>query len=161
MELKRISRDAVGRALELAERYRLLNEPFQAASICRDALEADPGNERARRMLLLALTEEFGRKGGATVQEVEKLADAMETPYERAYYRGLACERWGRAQLDGSGHPAMAGDWIRRAMDHYEKAEALRDPGNDDPLLRWNACARLIQADARLSEREEAPSFGD
>jgi hypothetical protein len=30
-------------------------------------------------------------------------------------------------------------------MELYEKAESLRPTGNDDPLLRWNACARLIK----------------
>jgi hypothetical protein len=32
-------------------------------------------------------------------------------------------------------------------MAGYEKAEALREPGNDDAVLRWNTCARLIMRD--------------
>jgi hypothetical protein len=29
-------------------------------------------------------------------------------------------------------------------MDWYDKAEAVRPTGNDDALLRWNACVRLL-----------------
>lgn len=35
-------------------------------------------------------------------------------------------------------------DWLREAMEHYERAEKLCPPGNDDALLRWNTCARVI-----------------
>ena len=35
-------------------------------------------------------------------------------------------------------------------MTCYEKAEAIRPPSNDDTLLRWNTCARLIMADQHL-----------
>ena len=34
-------------ALEKALRYRLLNEPVEAESICRDVLEVDPDNQAA------------------------------------------------------------------------------------------------------------------
>ena len=54
-ELKRLSNDAIPAALERAERYRLLNEPFDAESICEDVLVVDPANQAAQVMLLLAL----------------------------------------------------------------------------------------------------------
>ena len=79
-ELKALSPDAVPRALAKAERYRLLNEPGEAASICLDALAADSENQEALITLLLALTDQF----------------------------------------------------------------------DDDALLRWNTCARLIMHDRRL-----------
>ena len=41
--LKPISRDSLDGALAKAERYRLLNEPTEAESICRDILEVDAG----------------------------------------------------------------------------------------------------------------------
>ena len=28
----------------------------------------------------------------------------------------------------------------------YTKAESIRPPGNDDARLRWNACARALNA---------------
>ena len=50
-ELKLISKEGVEAALRKAERYRLLNEGWQAESICRDVLRADPGNQRALTIL--------------------------------------------------------------------------------------------------------------
>jgi len=46
-ELKRLHKDAIPAALEKAERYRLLNEPGEAESICLDILAVDPDNQRA------------------------------------------------------------------------------------------------------------------
>ena len=36
-----------------------------------------------------------------------------------------------------------------------ERAESLRPIGNDDPLLRWNACARLLMRDQHLAPEPE------
>ena len=44
-DLKALSREAIPAALEKAERYRLLNEPGEAESICLDILQADPENQ--------------------------------------------------------------------------------------------------------------------
>ena len=38
----------------------------------------------------------------------------------------------------------VAVEWLREAMAFYERAEAIRPAHNDDSLLRWNACARLL-----------------
>jgi len=48
-ELKRLSTAAIPAALVKAERYRLLNEPDEAQSICEDVLHADPDNFEAVR----------------------------------------------------------------------------------------------------------------
>ena len=162
MSLKPISAEAIPRALELAERYRLLNEPEQAASICHDVLGADPGNHAATRILLLATTDQFGRKPGATIEDAESVVATMGDPYERAYYGGVACERWARAKLDVGTMRPWVGEWLRKAMGRYEQAESLRAPGNDDALLRWNACSRLIDRMPELAaEPETAPLHGD
>jgi hypothetical protein len=45
-------------------------------------------------------------------------------------------------------------------MEFYENAEKIRPPGNDDVLLRWNACARIIMQNkltAPAEERTELP----
>ena len=63
--LKTIAKDGIAHALELAERYRLLNDPVQAESICRDVLAVDPSNQIALRSLVLSLTDEFGTSGAA------------------------------------------------------------------------------------------------
>src|SRR5262244_1472637 len=59
-KLKVLSPAAIPAALERAERYRLLNEPTQAESICLDILEVDPESQPALILLLLSLTDQFG-----------------------------------------------------------------------------------------------------
>ena len=54
--LKTLAKAAIPGALEKAERYRLLNEPLEAESICRDVLAVEPDNQQASIILLLALT---------------------------------------------------------------------------------------------------------
>ena len=39
---------------------------------------------------------------------------------------------------------SMAFEWIRKAMASYERAETLRRPGDDDAVLRWNSCVRML-----------------
>jgi len=151
-ELKPVTRDGVPAAMAKAERYRLLNEPWEAESICRDVLLADPGNQQAVVMLLLAITDQFEDEPGSTVQAARALLLDLRSEYERAYYAGIICERWAkrllRRNLPGGG-PAVYG-WLREAMTWYEQAEKLRPPGEDKSLLRWNTCARLIMKHAHL-----------
>jgi hypothetical protein len=158
-QLKTLSSDAVPRALAKAERYRLLNEPIEAESICRDALEIEPDNQEALTALLLALTEQFIDHGRSAVVEAIKTVELLRSAYERAYYTGIVFERRAKARLlsasPGSGSRAY--EWLREAMDWYERAEELRPTGNDDPLLRWNACARLIMRDHNLVPINEEP----
>jgi hypothetical protein len=150
MELKHISHESVPRALALAERYRLLNEPEQAASICEDVLIVEPDNQDALFHLLLALTEQFGRKRGATCQKAEQVANRMADEYKRTYYRGVVFERWGRSKLEDGSPARFAADWLHKAMEHYEEAEKIRPEGDDAALLRWNTCARLMHETPEL-----------
>jgi hypothetical protein len=145
-ELKRIDPDAVARALEKAKHYRLLNEPEEAESICLDVLAIEPDNEEARIMLLLALTDQFHHCGAATFARAQEVLHELSGEYERCYYAGLVCERRGNALLDrgGAGSGTSAFAWLHQAMEWYEKAEELRPPQNDDAILRWNTCARII-----------------
>jgi hypothetical protein len=151
-ELKTLSPEAVPRALAKAERYRLLNEPGEAASICQDALEADPGNQEALVTLLLALTDQFDDDSTTTVDEAWHCAEQIRDEYERAYYTGIVWERRAKARLRRGVPDAgpRAYEWLREAMTWYERAETIRPPGNDEAVLRWNACARLIMHDHRL-----------
>ena len=163
-ELKRLSADAVPRALAKAERYRLLNEPGEAESICLDALDVDPHNQEALVTLLLALTEQFDNDVEASVRDAWKCAERILGDYDRAYYMGIVYERRAKAQLRHRApkYGERAYEWLRDAMHWYEKAEAIRPPTNDDALLRWNACARLIMRDRHLvpaTEEREEPLF--
>ena len=145
-ELKPLTREAIPRALEKAERYRLLNEPVEAESVCLDVLAADPQNARALVMLLLALTDQFDEGMGDAARRAREVLPRLGNEYERAYYAGIIWERRAKAELKqggpGSGYAAY--DSLKEAMSQYEKAEAIRPPGNDDALLRWNTCARIL-----------------
>jgi hypothetical protein len=162
--LKPISRDAIPEALSKAERYRLLNEPWQAESICRDVLEIDPGNQQALQMLLLSLTDQFGK--GVSAARAREVLPKIHSEYERAYYAGIVSERWAESLLrqGAPGAGFVAYESLRDAMGHYELAETLRPHGNDDALLRWNTCARLLMRNRELRPRgAEAfePAFED
>jgi hypothetical protein len=139
-------------------RYRLLNEPGEAASICRDVLLAEPDNHDARVTLLLAMTDQFESEGMAAIAEAWRAAEGIDDEYERAYYMGVIGERRAKAELRRHvpAAEAHAYEWLREAMTWYERAEAIRPAGNDDALLRWNACARLIMENPRLEPAAEA-----
>jgi len=157
-EKKRLSKDAVAAALQKAERYRLLNEPTEAESICRDVLEADPGNAEARVILLLSLTDQFAHGSAQDAALARTVLGEMTDPYQRAYYGGIICERWGKAvfQRQGPESAEAAHGWLIEAMKLYETAEGLRRPGDDDAILRWNACARMIERHRELQTRWQA-----
>ena len=162
--LKTLSPEAVARAVAKAERYRLLNEPAEAASICLDALAIEPDNHDALVNLLLALTEQFEEHLPGAVTEALQVVNQMSDPYEHAYYSGIVWERRAKVQLHRGGlglGPQVYG-FLREAMTWYERAEAMRPAGNDDPLLRWNTCARLIMRDQRvapITEERGEPLF--
>ena len=155
-DLKSISAEAVPKALEKAERYRLLNEPSLAESICLDILAISPSHPQALVSLLLARTDQFGH--GATMKLAEEVLLRIEGEYERAYYAGLIWERQGHAQLrqHGLGSNAKTYHALQEAMKHYERAEALRPHGNDDALLRWNACVRVLRSNPEIRPLPDA-----
>ncbi|MFQ5889691.1 MAG: hypothetical protein ACE5JR_06525 [Gemmatimonadota bacterium] len=162
-ELKPLSREGIEAALKKAERYRLLNEPWEAESICRDILENDPENQDALIALILALTDQIRLSASADVGSVQELLPRLKGEYERAYYAGILAERRGKALLKrgAPGSGPLIYDWLRRAMEHYEEAERLRPPGNESSILRWNTCARIIMRHEHIrpAPRERTPTF--
>jgi hypothetical protein len=156
-DLKLLSADAIPAALEKALRYRLLNDPAEAESICHDVLRIDSENQQALVILLLALTDRFGKGYAVGVTEAQEVLSHLHDAYERAYYAGIICERRAKAQLNqghpGSGHDAY--ELLREAMAWFEKAETLRPAKNDDALLHWNTCARLIMGNQLTPRMEE------
>jgi len=164
-ELKAISREAIPRATQKAERYRLLNQSWATESICLDILEVDPSNQPVLVMLLLALTDQMGAEPNELARRARTVLDRLTDSYQRAYYAGIINERLAHAQLvSGAMHAeAMACETLRAAMDGFELAERLRHPGNDDAILRWNTCLRSLE---RMKAREHAegeyePAFGE
>jgi hypothetical protein len=145
LELKRLSKDAVPSALAKAERYRLLNEPAMAESICLDILAVEPDNQTALTMLILAITDQFGHDGtGRHAVRAQELVPRLDDEYSRVYYGGIIKERRARALVD-SGPASAVRDWLVEALRDFERAMSLRPTGNDDAVLRWNACARTLE----------------
>ncbi len=157
MRIKPISKNSIPEALEKVERYRLLNQPQLAQSICLDVLDVDPQNSKAIINLLLAITDEFASSSSADLKQAQQLLPRLQSDYEKNYYAGIINERKGMAILNGkmSGGHFAAYDWLRDAMMFYEKAEALRPSGNDDAILRWNTCVRLITSHNLKPRAEE------
>jgi len=152
IELKPITKEGIPRALEKIERYRLLNEPAEAESICRDIIGIEPGHQKALIMLILTLSDQFSK--GVTEREASSLLPKLKDEYQRAYYKGIILERLAKAALNRSTHGSQfdAYEWLWEAMESFEQAATIRPPGNDDSVLRWNACVRTIER-YRLSPR--------
>jgi hypothetical protein len=166
-ELKSLSPDAIPAALQKAERYRLLNEPEQAQSICEDVLAIDGEHQEALRTLILALTDRFAEARPASPDQARQLLPRLKSDYQRAYYAGIIAERegiaWLRSNKPRNGEAAYV--CFRDAMAHFEAAEKLRPPVNDDALLRWNSCARMIMTYGDVAPMDESarqtPELGD
>ncbi|HYS52645.1 MAG TPA: hypothetical protein VER58_02630 [Thermoanaerobaculia bacterium] len=155
-ELKPLSKEAIPKALERADRYRLLNEPGEAESICMDVLAAEPENQRALVTLILALTDQFGQQRfNVGDNRCDEFIARLHDKYERVYYAGVVCERRAKAAYSHHQGGTMAYEWFRDAMGFYEEAEKLRPAGNDDAVLRWNTCARILQSNRDLQPAEE------
>ena len=120
-ELKRLSPEAIPPALERAERYRLLNEPVQAESICLDILGVDPANQQALVCLLLSLSEQFGENITEKLDRAWSLLPKLIDEYQQAYYQGILLERQARLYMrsDAPGSNFSAYDLFCEAMKLY------------------------------------------
>jgi hypothetical protein len=162
-QLKPLPPESIPAALDKAERYRLLNEPVLAESICLDVLAIDPDNQRALVIKLLALTDQFGLSGPEhLLARTRALLPRLHGEYERHYYTGLISERRGKALLYQSqfGAGEVAYECLHEAMQWYEKAQSIHPRGNDDAILRYNTCVRLIERyrlEAPVHERLDYP----
>lgn len=143
-ELKSISVQSIPEALAKVERYRLLNEAVLAESICLDILAVVPDHQQALISLLLARTDQF--QSNVNAKGAHEVLAQIKGGYEQAYYAGIIWERVGNARIrqGGAGGRSSAYHSLREAMNHYEQAMNFAPPGNDDAILRWNTCARII-----------------
>ena len=156
-QLKPLTHEGIPAALEKAFRYRLLNEPEQAASICEDVLRVEPENQDALTTLILAHTDRIYGPRPVPPQAARALLPKLKSEYDRVYFAGIIEEREGIAWLR-SGKPRSgiaAYSCLRAAMRHFEAAEKLRPAANDDALLRWNSCARMILAHDDVAPADE------
>jgi hypothetical protein len=149
--LKRIHPTGVASALERAHQYRLLNQPHEAESICLDVLEVEPENQKALICLILALTDQFSARGfGHAERRARELLPRLEGAYERLYYAAIIAERRAKTQRRMAVMRHVVYEGLREAMDLYEQAEKMQPEDCEDVILRWNACARVIQQDSSL-----------
>ena len=165
MKLKPITREGIPAALQKAERYRLLNDSSAAESICLDILSVEQENQQALVMLLLSITDQFGEDSGDGVTRAREVLPKLKDEYKRNYYAGIISERKAKSVLASGtmGVDEVAHDWFRDAMKWYEQAEAARPSGNDEAILRWNTCARMLDRHApKPPTREEfEPALGE
>jgi hypothetical protein len=147
-ELKSLSSESIPAALEKAERYRLLNDPIPAESICLDILRVEPENQKALITLILAMSDNLASNYSVGDAQIKDFVAKIKDEYKRAYYTGIVYERRAKAILHSGpeGSQSTAYELFLQAMDWFEKAEAIRPEGNDEAILRWNGCARMIDS---------------
>jgi len=157
IKLKSISKEAIPAALDKARQYRLLKESAEAESICLDILEVEPDNQQALIVMLLALTDQFELELNPAFGNARELLNRICDGYCKSYYAGIIFERRAKAHLSrgGPGSDALAYDWFRQAMEAYEKAIEIRTAGNEEAILRWNACARILIKHPELKPIQE------
>jgi tetratricopeptide (TPR) repeat protein len=154
-EFKTISKSGIAEALAKVQHYRYLNQAEEAESICRDILVADPENQMALRQLGLAITDQFTGSVSDRFNEVHSCFEKLTNAYERSYYLGILNERRAKAQLRAGHHSHTLRASFGNALHYYEEAEKVRPQGNDDALLRWNRCLRLMQGIPELAGESE------
>ena len=146
-ELKKLRSESIPEALEKAHRYRLLNEPLEAESICLDILEVYPENEDALVILILALTDQFARGLQPVYRDACAFLERLPDEYSRLYYEGLIYERRAKASFH-AGQPAsghVANQWFQRSLECYDAASKLSPAENADADLRWNTVVRILK----------------
>ena len=155
-ELKPLSKEAIPAALEKARHYRLLNEPAAAESICLDVLAVDPENQEALIDIVLAMGDRFGKDYAVGDTHVQEFLPRIKDEYARTYYTGIIYERRAKALLARGGVNAY--EMFVKAMEFFERAAELRPAANDDAILRWNGCARIITQN-NLGARDMGDDF--
>ena len=160
-QFKTISPSAIEEALSKVQHYRYLNQAEEAESICRDILTVAPENQMAWRQLGLAITDQFTGEPSDRHKEAEECFEKLTSAYERAYYLGILFERRAKAQIR-AGHLAHSLiTSFQNALRCFEEAEKVRPKGNDDALLRWNRCLRLMKGLPELHQYEQQFELSD
>ena len=164
-ELKRLKDKNLGTAIALAKHYRDLNQPDEAESICRDVLEIEPANVDALRTLGLAMTDRFASQWMSLFEDACAAFKQLPTEYERAYYVGIAWERYAKAQAEaGRAHNAIHA--FEEAIGFFEEASNHAAKDDPAPILHFNRCVRALTSSPELTAAAQVPhapryEFGD
>ena len=161
LKLKTISQSGISEAISKVTLYRYLNEPEEAESICHDILAIEPNHQVAWRMLGLAITDQFIGQSWDRFGEAENAFRQLTDPYDRAYYMGLLHERRAKAQMRAGRPGHILVGLFKEAMRYFEEAEKIHPPDNDDAVLRWNRCVRLLEELPHTKEEHGAVTFED
>lgn len=148
MELKLhdIHADAIKKALKKAKQYRSLLEPEMAESICLDILHIDEKNQDALVIYILALTDQFHHAERQTqVKVIQKAIKKLASQYQRHYYTGLLNERRARFLISQPMSHSFSYDYFIEALQNYQQASEIKPENNDEAILRWNSCIRIIE----------------
>ena len=154
--LKSLSPKAIPGALGLASDSRQGGQSQTCESICLDVLQAEPGNQEALRLLVLSHADRFDAESTEHEMAARDAQSRLTGEYDRAFYDAYILHRSAQVAI-ASGSPSSARvvyALLARAMASYEDAERSRPEGNDDAILLWNACQRLMQATPHASLRE-------
>jgi hypothetical protein len=145
--IKALSQEAIPEALQMADRYRLLNEPDEAESICLDILDTDPNHQEALITLLLSHTDKFrDNRLTPAFDQAREIVDKLSDAYCKSYYLGVVYERRAKYHLKqgGPGAGTVTHGWLVKAMAQYQDALSNCDPGNERAIIRLNSCIRLL-----------------
>jgi len=160
-ELKTISTSGISEALSKAQLYRSLHEPEESESICEDILVADAENQAALRLLGLSITDQFTGDITDRYGEAENAFRRLTDPYAQHYYLGILMERRAKA-LMRAGRPAhLVVSLLEQAMLHFEAAETIRPTANEESILRWNRCVRLLKKLPRSEAVDVSTTFAE
>ena len=159
LKLKPISKAGIPAAISKVEVYRYLNEPGEAESICRDILMIEPANQEALRLLGLAITDQFTGDASERYVEAKNVFQNLSDAYQRMYHMGILDERKAKAQLKAGRPPHTVLPIFEEAMDYFEMAASIRPADNDDAILRWNRCVRLLESRLGSEWRKEMEEF--
>jgi hypothetical protein len=159
-EFKQLGKEAIPAAIEKAKQYRLLNEPGAAQSICLDILEIEPDNQEALVINILAMTDRLNRDYSVDNSQIQTYLNRITDGFQKAYYTGIVFERRAKAILrKGSlGSEDTVFELFRQAMECFDKAESLSSDQNDNAILRYNHCLRIINAN-NLAPQERSLAF--
>ena len=98
-------------------------------------------------------------EGPSSRSEAEAAFQRLQDPYEQVYYTGIARERFAKAQLAAGRPPHTLVVLFEDAISWFDRAEKIRPAGNDEAILRWNRCARTLNALSGSDREREAATF--
>ena len=162
-ELKSISEQSIPDALAKVERYRLLNEPSLAESICLDILAIVPDHQQALISLLLARTDQF--HSNAQAKGAQEVLAQIKGDYEQAYYARHHLGAFGKC----SHSPWRTGGWRFRISRSAGCNGSLRE-GHEFCATRKRRCHSAMEhlrardhaesGDPAVPENEPAQAWG-